>query len=161
PQKQDAKALEYVPTIAGIMEKDDTNWESSEGVFMDINELKAMEAKYNKANGKPKNDKIKYEEVRVKCTSMDEVAAVQEEIKKMGFDCWSMEDNRKSMQDQARMIQLVLGGLAAISLFVAAIGIANTMVMSIIERTREIGIMKVIGAEVGNIRVMFLMEAGM
>ena len=59
------------------------------------------------------------------------------------------------------MIQLVLGGLAAISLFVAAIGIANTMVMSIYERTREIGVMKVIGAEVKDIRVLFLMEAGM
>ena len=92
---------------------------------------------------------------------MDQVAAIQKEIEDMGLSCWSMESNRQAMQEQARMIQLVLGGLAAISLFVAAIGIANTMVMSIIERTREIGIMKVIGAEVGNIRTLFLMEAGM
>ena len=65
------------------------------------------------------------------------------------------------MQGQLMIIQLVLGGLAAISLLVAAIGIANTMIMSIYERTREIGIMKVLGCFISNIRIMFLMEAGM
>ena len=57
--------------------------------------------------------------------------------------------------------QTMLGGLAAISLFVAAIGIANTMVMSIYERTKEIGVMKVLGAELGAIRAMFLTESAM
>ena len=56
---------------------------------------------------------------------------------------------------------MVLGCLAAISLLVAAIGITNTMIMSIYERTREIGIMKVLGCFISNIRVVFLMEAGM
>lgn len=161
PRKEGVKPLEMPLTIAGTLEKDDANWETTEGVFMDIAELKAIVNKYNKANGLPKLDKVKYQEVRVKCTSMEEVAAIQEQIKEMGFETYSMEDSRKNMQDTARMIQMVLGGLAAISLFVAAIGIANTMVMSIIERTREIGIMKVIGAEISNIRVMFLMESGM
>ncbi len=59
------------------------------------------------------------------------------------------------------MVQMVLGCLAAISLLVAAIGITNTMIMSIYERTREIGIMKVLGCFISNIRVVFLMEAGM
>lgn len=161
PRKEGVKPMELVPVIAGTLKKDDANWETSEGVFMDINELKAIVNKYNKLNGLPKLDKVKYNEVRVKCASIDDVAGVQEKIKASGFECYSMEDSRKSMQDTARMIQMVLGGLAAISLFVAAIGIANTMVMSIIERTREIGIMKVIGAEISNIRVMFLMESGM
>ena len=57
--------------------------------------------------------------------------------------------------------QLFLGSLAAISLLVAAIGITNTMIMSIYERTREIGVMKVLGCRVGNIRAVFLMEAGL
>ena len=57
------------------------------------------------------------------------------------------------------MIQAVLGGIGAVSLFVAAIGIANTMMMSIYERTKEIGIMKVLGCSLGRIRDLFLMEA--
>ena len=160
-QKENGKDLEVTPVFSGVLKKNDANWETSEGVFMDINELKDLVKKYNKLNGLPQKKTITYEEVRVKCVEMDQVAAIQKEIEDMGLSCWSMESNRQAMQEQARMIQLVLGGLAAISLFVAAIGIANTMVMSIIERTREIGIMKVIGAEVGNIRTLFLMEAGM
>ena len=64
------------------------------------------------------------------------------------------------MSKQARLIQLVLGGLGAISLFVAALGITNTMIMSIYERTREIGVMKVLGCRLNDIRMMFLLEAG-
>ena len=58
------------------------------------------------------------------------------------------------------MLQAVLGGIGAVSLFVAAIGIANTMMMSIYERTKEIGVIKVLGCAMGNIRNMFLIEAG-
>ena len=59
------------------------------------------------------------------------------------------------------MFQLALGGIGAITLLVAAIGIINTMVMSIYERTKEIAIMKVIGATFTDIRLLFLAEAGM
>ena len=64
------------------------------------------------------------------------------------------------MEKNARQVQLMLGGLGAISLFVAAIGITNTMIMSISERTREIGIMKALGCYLRDIRMLFLMEAG-
>ena len=66
-----------------------------------------------------------------------------------------------SMKRQMAIIQAVLGGIGAVSLFVAAIGIANTMMMSIYERTKEIGVMKVLGCSLKNIRKMFLMEAGL
>lgn len=156
------KDLEVRPTVVGILAQSDQHWEATNSVFMDINELKALVQKYNKQNGlKVKDQKINYEDVRVKCVDVESVESVQAAIKEMGFDCYSMNDSRQMMQEQSLMIQMVLGGLAAISLFVAAIGIANTMVMSIYERTREIGVMKVIGAEVRDIRVLFLMEAGM
>ena len=64
------------------------------------------------------------------------------------------------MQKQFAMIQAVLGGIGAVSLLVAAIGIANTMMMSIYERTKEIGVIKVLGCSLKNIRQMFLLEAG-
>ena len=65
------------------------------------------------------------------------------------------------MESQSKIIQAVLGGIGSITLLVAAIGIINTMIMSIYERTKEIGIMKVIGATFGDIRLMFLTEAGL
>jgi ABC-type antimicrobial peptide transport system permease subunit len=64
------------------------------------------------------------------------------------------------VQEQSRSIQAALGGIGAVSLFVAAIGIANTMMMSIYERTKEIGIIKVLGCDMSAIRNMFLAEAG-
>ena len=76
---------------------------------------------------------------------MEDVESVQAAIEAMGFDTNSMEDVRKPMQEQARQQQIFLGGLGGISLLVAAIGITNTMIMSIYERTREIGVMKVLG----------------
>lgn len=158
------KDLEVKPVIAGVLLKNDANWEATNAAFMDISEMKALEQKYNKQNGIKKtgdSKKVNYEDVRVKCVDVDSVAGVQEAIRAMGFECGSMNDGREMMQKQALTIQIVLGVLAGFSLLVAAIGIANTMIMSIYERTREIGVMKVIGAEVRDIRIMFLLEAGM
>ena len=63
------------------------------------------------------------------------------------------------MKKTLGMVQAVLGGIGAVSLLVAAIGIANTMMMAIYERTKEIGVMKVIGCSLKNIRQLFLLEA--
>ena len=57
------------------------------------------------------------------------------------------------------IIEAVLGGIGAVAMLVAAISIANTMTMSTYERTKEIGVMKVLGCSLGNIRSMFLAEA--
>ena len=78
----------------------------------------------------------------------------------MGFQASSRADWMEQSEKQSGMIQAVLGGIGAVSLFVAAIGIANTMMMSIYERTKEIGIMKVLGCDMGVIRNMFLIESG-
>lgn len=59
-----------------------------------------------------------------------------------------------------RVVQLILGAIGAVSMFVAAFGISNTMVMSVFERTKEIGIMKVLGCDIKDIKDMFLYEAG-
>ncbi len=78
----------------------------------------------------------------------------------MGFQTYSNAEFLETMQEQYFMIQAVLGGIGAVSLLVAAIGIANTMMMSIYERTKEIGVIKVLGCSLKNIKQMFLMEAG-
>jgi len=63
------------------------------------------------------------------------------------------------MDQQMQMIQMVMGAIGAVALIVAAINIANTMIMSIYERTKEIGIMKVLGCRLGDILLLFLFEA--
>ena len=77
----------------------------------------------------------------------------------MGYEVETNAEYLKSMQSQFAVVQAVLGGIGAVSLLVAAIGIANTMMMSIYERTKEIGVMKVLGCSLRNIQQMFLLEA--
>lgn len=90
---------------------------------------------------------------------MSHVEEVQKAIREMGFQANSNIEWLQQMQ-QMKTIQMVLGGIGAVSLFVAAIGIANTMMMSIYERTKEIGILKVLGCDLSDIRRIFLIEAG-
>ena len=103
--------------------------------------------------------KQKYDSLKVKVEDLDSVETVQDTIKEMGFNTYSMIEFVREMQQTSRRMQAILGGIGAISLFVAAIGITNTMVMSIYERTREIGVMKVLGASLTDIRNMFLLES--
>ena len=68
-------------------------------------------------------------------------------IKDIGYQTSSMTQYREDMQKQVASGQMMLGGLAAVSLLVAALNIANTMTMAIYERTKEIGVMKVLGCK--------------
>ena len=86
---------------------------------------------------------------------------VQEQIKAMEYGTYSLADMLKPMQETSNTLQLILGGLGAVSMLVSAIGIANTMVMSIYERTKEIGVMKVLGCFIRDIKLLFLFESAM
>lgn len=86
---------------------------------------------------------------------------LSKELRDMGYNAWSMADSLEGIEDTARIFQAILGGIGAITLLVAAIGITNTMVMSIYERTREIAIIKVIGASFSDIRLLFLAESSL
>ena len=154
--------------ICGILgSKDPDTWdENSYNVFMDINDLQELYDYYKKAfnikDDKNSSNKGRtYDNAKIKVDSIENVEAVDKAIKEMGFETYSLNSVREPMMEQMRQQQLFLGGIGGISLLVAAIGISNTMVMSIYERTREIGVMKVLGCKLGNIRSIFLMEAGL
>jgi ABC-type antimicrobial peptide transport system permease subunit len=85
---------------------------------------------------------------------------IEKAIKEYGYSVHSLSEIRDDMQAQVGRAQLMLGSLAAISLFVAALNIMNTMNMAITERTKEIGVMKVIGCRLRDIRRSLLIEAG-
>jgi ABC-type antimicrobial peptide transport system permease subunit len=146
----------------GILESDSSekDWSAYMGIETLEKLYKDIERKSEGRNRRnEKNDK--YQSVKVKVNDIDEVAEVTKEIDAMGFRAWSLNDMLEGMKKTYAGIQAVLGGIGGVSLFVAAIGITNTMVMSIYERTKEIGIMKVIGAEIKDIKKLFLIEAGM
>lgn len=103
---------------------------------------------------------IYYNSIHVRADRMESMELIQKTISEMGFEANSNTEWLKQTQEQMRTIQMVLGGIGAVSLFVAAIGIANTMMMSIYERTKEIGILKVLGCDLADICRTFLMEAG-
>lgn len=139
----------------------DPNWETPYSIYIDISLAKQIINDYNRLNSVKNAKEPEYTQVKIIVDDMNNVDYVQEQVEAMGFNASSMASVRKEMQGQLGVIQMVLGCLAAISLLVAAIGITNTMIMSIYERTKEIGIMKVLGCFISNIRVIFLMEAGM
>lgn len=102
-----------------------------------------------------------YQTAEVNVDQVENVKDVQEKINEAGFQTDSNIEWLEQSEKQSGMIQAVLGGIGAVSLLVASIGIANTMMMSIYERTKEIGVLKVLGCDLGAIRNMFLMESGM
>ena len=136
-------------------------------VIMPIRELEkiqkekqAWEQKQNGGSSNGNRQKSKeYQRVMVKVDEMEHVQQVQQKIKDMGFRATSLTDELEAMKETTRMLRLVLGAIGAISMVVAAISITNTMVMAIYERTKEIGIMKVIGASLKDIKGLFLTEA--
>ncbi len=109
-------------------------------------------------SGKPYS-KFVYSSAKVQADDMENVEELAGTIRSLGYNVETNAEYIDSMKKQFAMVQAVLGGIGAVSLLVAAIGIANTMMMSIYERTKEIGVMKVIGCGLKNIRQMFLLEA--
>lgn len=120
---------------------------------------KAIPGQPTTASGKPYKE-LYYSSIYVSVDDMKYMQEVQEAITMLGYQANSNAEWIESQQKQMGYIQAVLGGIGAVSLFVAAIGITNTMMMSIYERTKEIGIMKVLGCDLRNIQGMFLLEAG-
>ncbi len=137
--------------------------ESDWSAYMDIDALDMIQNdKRSKTRVRSRDERLdKYDSFKVKVDEIKNVAEVQEQIKGMGFQAWSLSDILDSMKKTSAGIQIVLGSIGAVSLFVAALGITNTMIMSIYERTKEIGVMKVIGAQLKDIKRLFLFEAGL
>ena len=101
-----------------------------------------------------------YNQVLVKVTDPEQALSVEQEIISRGFVAWSARSMMQQMNIFFLVIQGVFGGIGAIALIVAAFGIANTMTMAIYERTREIGLMKAVGATNRDVMSIFLAEAG-
>ncbi|MDO5718333.1 MAG: ABC transporter permease [Tissierellia bacterium] len=148
----------YTQGLFGSMGGMYTSNENIEKLIDQANRLVMDEQQYK--DWKKKKKKI-YNNVTVYVDDINSIEETKSSIQEMELDAYSDSEWLNSMKEQGKVAQGILAGIGSISLIVAAIGITNTMVMSIYERTREIGVMKVIGASVGDIRNLFLFEAGM
>jgi len=156
--------------VSGVTAGDiDTYTEFSYYCYTDIDALKAFLKKHYSLNsvipgqptdqkGKPYRD-LKYSQLTVKVDEADNVETVLQTIQDMGYQADANKEWLEEIEKEFMIIEAVLGGIGAVAMLVAAISIANTMTMSIYERTKEIGVMKVLGCGLGNIRSMFLSEA--
>lgn len=140
------------------------NWEYNSYCYIDMDFFKQMWAEYAKTltvqdRKKAMAELDNYACIYVNVDNIKNVTEVQEAIKELGFVTYSDMMYLEPLKKTSEMIRLVLGAIGALAMIVSSINIANTMVMSIYERTREIGIMKVLGCYVRDIRRLFLYEA--
>lgn len=101
-----------------------------------------------------------YGSLTVRVTSPREVESVEAAIKKMGFATFSLLDTTRNLRLFFSVFDLLLGIFGSLALVVATLGIVNTLVMAILERRREIGILKALGAADRDVQQLFFAEAG-
>jgi putative ABC transport system permease protein len=104
--------------------------------------------------------KTTYASLSVRAKSPSQVDPLETSIKKMGFNAFSLLDASKSLRTFFTVFDSLLGIFGCLALAVATLGIVNTLVMAILERRREIGVLKALGASDSDVQKLFFVEAG-
>ena len=156
------KTKAFDARCVGTFKADANDWTFSSGPIVNLGWLKRLyrdDKDLLEALGVTGESLKQYDNVYVLAKSVDGVEQLVKDLNDLGVQCYSPMDYVNTFKEQLSTMQAFLGIIGAISMLVAALSIANTMMMSIYERTREIGVMKVLGCSLGNIRAMFLCEA--
>lgn len=158
------KKREFSLPLRNISKMVQSNSEFDSNVYVDLNYFKMLYKKYCATLSREDRKKAmlgfqSYFTIKLNVDNISNVEEVQDKIKELGFQSQSMIQYLLPLKKASQNIQLILLVMGIIVMFASAISIANTMVMSIYERTKEIGIMKVLGCMIGDIRKLFLFEA--
>lgn len=100
-----------------------------------------------------------YSSIYVRVAEMEDLTPVREKIEAMGVGVFALADELEEIKRAFLIMDSMLGAIGTIALIIAALGIINTMLMSILERTREIGVMKAVGGSENEIKFIFFIEA--
>jgi ABC-type antimicrobial peptide transport system permease subunit len=162
----DPKKKQFSLPLKNIAQMVQTQSNFDYNAYIDIGYFKELYMKYcNTLSLEDRKRAVKsiqeYQQVDLNVDNIKNVLEVQEKIEELGFQSQSQMQWLEPMQKTSKTMQMVLGALGAVAMIVSAISIANTMVMSIYERTKEIGIMKVLGCVIRDVRKLFLFEAAM
>jgi putative ABC transport system permease protein len=141
--------------VAGVLAE--TRAESDWSVYVNFSEVNSWNEWF--LNRRINRARDGYNQVVVKVTDVKDTLDITQQITDMGYSAYTPQSFITGINNFYLMLQIGFGGVGAIALFVAAIGIANTMAMAILERTREIGLMKAVGATNRQILYIFLGEA--
>ncbi len=141
--------------VKGVISE--TRSEPDWSLYVPLEDLEAWNLWFT--NKRPNRAKDGYSNIIVQVQEADQTLEVAEQIKDMGFNAYAAQASVQGISNFFLMVQVIFGGIGAVSLLVAAIGIANTMAMAILERTREIGLMKAVGATNRDVLTIFLGEA--
>ena len=142
--------------------------EKSQSIYCDMDYLKGLLKRASvdgKLEGQPldRNGNSYREFVYTAAVvTVDDIANVDAMVKRfqdMGYQTENSKEYLDTIQKYLKMIQLLLGGIGTIALVVAVIGISNTMTTSVFDRVNEIGILKVLGCDIDELRLLFLTEA--
>ena len=103
---------------------------------------------------------VRYANLTLRTDGPGSVQPVEDAIKHMGFSTFSLLDVTKNLRLLFAILDMLLGIFGSLALAVASLGIVNTLVMAILERRREIGVLKALGASNRDVRRLFFLEAG-